>query len=258
MSRSPSLNTRALCLDLWLFIRKVSLNALAILVTLLLSAAALHAAGAWPGATFEQCGIRSFYMMTIEGVDPPRQPALQLLVFVLPILGIVFAGEGLVSATVLFLNRSQRLGEWNAVLASTYSGHVVICGMGQLGGTLAQGLYAAGHKVVAVELDEDLPHVVTTRRRGVPVIIGDMTLTETLAEANVRKAHCVVVCSGNDLANIETAITVKEMNPAAVVYARVFKKSLADKINAALRYDIRTFSPYATAAESILSQIDHG
>ncbi len=74
----------------------------------------------------------------------------------------------------------------------------------------------------------------------------------------MTKAQCVVVCSGNDLANIETAITVKEMNPEAVVYARVFKKSLADKINAALRYDIRTFSPYATAAESILSQIDRG
>jgi voltage-gated potassium channel Kch len=111
---------------------------------------------------------------------------------------------------------------------------------------------------VAVDLDEDLPHIVTARRRGVPVIIGDMTLPETLAEANVAKACCVVLCTGNDLANIEAAITVKELNPDAIVYARVFKKSLADKINAALRYDIRTFSPYATAAESILSQINGG
>ncbi|MBU0607345.1 MAG: NAD-binding protein [Armatimonadetes bacterium] len=252
------MNTRAVFIDLWLFIRKISLNALAILLTLLLSAALLYGADAWPDVTFLDCCIRSFYMMTLEGVDPPQQWVLELLVFILPALGIIFAAEGLVSATVLFLNRSQRLGEWNAVVASTYKDHIVICGMGQLGGTLSQGLHEAGRKVVAVDLDEDLPHIVTARRRGVPVIVGDMTLPETLAEANIQGARCVVVCSGNDLANIETAITVKEMNPEALVYARVFKKSLADKINAALRYDIRTFSPYATAAESILGQINGG
>jgi voltage-gated potassium channel len=134
------MNTRAYFIDLSLFIRKISLNALAIVLTLVLSALLLYSANAWPDATFEECCIRSFYMMTIESVEPPQQWYLQLFVFILPVLGLVFAAEGLVSATVLFLNRSQRLGEWNAVLASTYSNHTVICGMGQLGGTLSQGL----------------------------------------------------------------------------------------------------------------------
>jgi len=47
------------------------------------------------------------------------------------------------------------------------------------------------------------------------------------------------------------------MNPEADVYARVFDKSLADRTEAALKYDITTFGPYAAAAETILGQINH-
>jgi len=227
-------------------------------VTLLASTLVLYLAGAWGGASLLVCLVRSVYMMTIESVDPVSPWYLELLVFVLPLLGIIFAAEGLISATVLFLNRSQRVGEWNAVIASTYSGHTVVCGLGQLGGTLCQGLLESGHKVVAIDIDGELPDIVTARRRDIPVIIGDMTMAEVLVEANVAKAACVVVCSGDDLANIETAIMVREVNSGAAVYARVFKKSLADKINQALRYDITTFSPYATAAESILAQMQQG
>ncbi|MBP8954400.1 MAG: NAD-binding protein [Armatimonadetes bacterium] len=243
-------------MDLWLFVRRISLSATAIALTLILCATVLYLGEAWPGLTFLDCLVRALYMMTMEGVDPPRTWYLELLVFIMPLMGIVFAAEGLVGATVLFLNKSRRQGEWSAVVAATYSGHTVICGLGQLGGTICQGLIDAGRKVVGVEIDEDLPAVVTARRRGVPVVIGDMAELGALREANVEKACCVIVCSGNDLFNIEAAIAAKEMNPGAKVFARVFKKSFSDKINAALKYDIITFSPYATAAETILSQIN--
>lgn len=250
-----AINYRAYLLDLWLFLRKIAPSALAIALTLLASTMGLYLAGAWDGASLMICLVRSVYMMTLESVDPISPWYLEFLVLVLPLLGIIFAAEGLVGATVLFLNRSQRVGEWNAVIASTYSGHVVVCGLGQLGGTLCLGLLESGRRVVAIEVDDDLPPVVTARRRDIPVIIGDMTMAEVLAEANVAKATCVVACSGDDLANIETAIMAREVNTTAAIYARVFKKSLADKINQALRYDITTFSPYATAAESILGQL---
>jgi voltage-gated potassium channel Kch len=193
--------------------------------------------------------------MTIEGVDPPRVWYLEVLIFVMPILGIVLAAEGLVGATVLFLNKSRRQGEWNAVIASTYSQHTVVCGLGQLGEVLCLGLSGAGRQVVAVDIHEDQPAVVRTRREGVPVIVGDMTQPSTLTEANLAKACCIILCSRDDLANIEAAIVAKEMAPNVSVYARVFRKSLADRINSALRYDVVTFSPHATAAESILTQI---
>jgi len=247
---------RAYFRDFWLFIRRIAPNAGMIGLALLVSAALFYLASAWPGASYLDCLVRAFYMMTIESVEVPQAWYLEVFVFILPALGLLLAAQGVVAATVLFLNKSQRQGEWNAVLASTYRGHVVVCGLGQLGGTLCEGLFAAGRQVVGVELDEDLPAVVTARRRGISVIIGDMTLPETLAEANLGQACCAVMSSGDDLANLEAAIAAKEMNPQAVVYARVFKKSLADRINEALKYDIRTFSPYATAAGAILGEIN--
>lgn len=249
---------RAHCLDLWLFIRRVAPNALALLLVLLLSAAVLYFGHAWQEVSFLDCFVRAFYMMTLEGVEAPHQWYLELFVFLMPVLGLLLAAEGLVGATVLFLHKSQRLGEWSAVVAATYKGHTVVCGMGQLGGTICEGLRLAGKEVVGVEVDDDLPAVVTARRHGTPVVIGDMTQTDALAEANVARATCVIVCSGHDLFNLEAAIAAKEMNPAATVYARVVRKSLADKISAALKFDIITFSPYATAAETILAEINGG
>jgi voltage-gated potassium channel len=242
-------------LDLWLFLRKLSLNLIGIFVVLLLCATLFHFLDAWPGSTFMVDFTNAFYLMTLEGISPPQQWYLSIFVFILPVIGIMLAGEGLVSAFTLFLHRSLRQGEWNMIVASTYINHTVICGMGQLGCVVCQGLVSDGKLVVGVDLDEDEPGVVTARRAQIAVVIGDMTLTETLSEANVAKANCVVVCSGDDLANIETAIIAKEINPGAKVYARVFKKSLADKINTALKYDIITFSPYSTAAEAILAEI---
>lgn len=86
---------------------------------------------------------------------PPRTWYLELLVFVMPLMGIVLVAEGLVGATILLLNRSRRQGEWSAVVAATHSGHTVICGLGQLGGTICQGLIDAGRKVVGVQTGEE-------------------------------------------------------------------------------------------------------
>lgn len=246
---------RAHLLDLSLFVKRVAPNAAGILLLLALTVIVFRAADAWPGKSVWFYLKQALYIMSVEGSDFPDKWYLDLMVFIAPLLAALLAAEGLVSATILFLNKSRRLGEWSAVVAATYEGHTVICGMGQLGASLCSSLHEDGHQVVAVDIHDDIPGVVTARSRDIPVIIGDMTLRETLGLANVHRARCVIVCSGNDLANIETSISVKEVNQGAVVYARVFKKSLADRINEALRYDINTFSPYATAAEAIAREI---
>ena len=246
---------KANLIDFWLFARRVAPNALAILAVLLVSAALFHWLDAWPGASPAQCFVNVFYMMTGEAVEVTDRWYIELLVFVLPLLGLLLAAEGLISATVHFLNRSQRQGEWNAVVASTFEGHYVICGLGQFGIALCEGLHKAGIKVVVIDVSDDTVGVRTARQRGIPVILGDMSLPETLREANVQNACCVILCGGDDLANIEAAVAAKELNPGADVRARVYKKSLADRISEALNYDITMFSPYAEAAATLLGSI---
>jgi len=247
---------RAHVLDFWLLLRKIAPNATAILLVLLGAALFFQAVEAWREASLLNCFACAFYLMIGEAIELPDVWYLEVLVFLLPLAGVLLAAEGVISATVLFLNKSRRQGEWNMVVASTYKGHTVICGMRQLGSVLCEGLHSAGRKVVAVDVDEDLAAVVTARRRGIPVIIGDMSQPDTLAEANIRQASCVILCSGDDLANLEAAIAAKELNPDAEVHVRVYGKSLADRISAALQQDIHTFSPYASAAEMLLSQMN--
>lgn len=246
---------RAHLIDLWLFVRRISRNVLGIVILLLSAATAFYAADTWPESSFLDCFINAFYIMSLEAVELPDRWYLEVLILILPLLGMVLAGEALVSATTLFLNKSRRQGEWNAVVASTYRDHTVICGLGQFGLTLCNGLADAGEEVVVVEIDSDLAAVVTAKRRDVTAIIGDMTRRETLEEANIPRAKCVVMCSGDDLANIEASIVAREMNDTARVSARVVKESFARRINAALLNDIKTFSPYATAAQSILATL---
>jgi len=241
--------------DLGLFLRKVWLNAVVVLLVLLVSAMILYQADAWPDVPFTNYLVYSLYMMVLESVPPMSHSYLALFVILLPAAGLLLAAEGLVGAAVMFMHKSQRQGEWNAVIASTYKGHTVLCGLGQLGSLLCDGLHAAGRRLVVVDVDEDTPAVATARRQGIPVIIGDMTRRDTLADASIADAACVIICGGDDLANLEAATAAREMTGTATVYVRVLKKSLADQINKALRHDIISFSPYAAAAETILGEL---
>ena len=244
--------------DLWLFARRVTPSALAICAVLTVSAVILNHAHAWPEHSLLDCFVKAVYMMKGEAVDLPKQWWLELMVLLLPLVGLVLAAEGLVRATVLFVDRSQRQGEWNMVVASTYAGHTLVCGMGQFGATVCGGLLARGRKVVGVDLNEHLATVVTARRQKVPVIIGDMTNVETLMEANIKRACCVIISSGDDLSNIEAAIRVHDLNPGARLFVRLYKTSLADLIKEALRFEIETFSPDDSAARTILDTLEIG
>jgi len=246
---------RVYFLDFWLFLRKITLNLVVILCLLIGSGALLYLNEAWPDATFLECVINAFYIMTVECVPLPDRWYLEIMVLLLPIAALLVGAEALVGATVMFVNRRLRRGEWNKVVASTCKGHTVICGIGQLGLTLCELLHSAGRQVVAVDLDEDARGMATARGLGVPTLEGDMTVEGTLRDANVQAARYLMACSGNDLANLEAAIEAALINPDITVYARVYRASFASHINAALRQNINIFSPYSAAAEGILDEM---
>ena len=66
------------------------------------------------------------------------------------------------------------------------------------------------------------------RRKRVPVIIGDATLRETLQQAHVAKARAVIVATSADLANLEIALLVAELNEKQRVVVRLGDSVLAE------------------------------
>jgi Trk K+ transport system NAD-binding subunit len=112
-------------------------------------------------------------------------------------------------------------------------GHVVVCGLGNVGFRLVEELLAEGEQVVAVEWSRDNPFIATGRRLGAAVMVGDATVAEVLRQANTAGARAVVACTDNELANLEIALLVRDLKPTQRVVVRLSDPHLAQTLREA-------------------------
>nr|WP_131786700.1 NAD-binding protein [Protofrankia symbiont of Coriaria ruscifolia] len=114
------------------------------------------------------------------------------------------------------------------------SGHVVVCGLTNLGYRIAEQLHAAGVPVVVVEGRD----VTALRRRlqrwGVPVLADSTHTGEALLQASVRDAAALIACHDTDLDNLETALVATEIAPEVRLVVRVANTQLGEQLSAAL------------------------
>jgi Trk K+ transport system NAD-binding subunit len=112
--------------------------------------------------------------------------------------------------------------------------HVLVIGLGSVGMQVVQRLRAAGRPVVVVEKDEHNRRLGQVRALGVPVVIADATLPQTLESVSLRTASAVAVLTSDDLANLETGLTVRdqlgERFGSVPVVLRMFDSQLARSV----------------------------
>lgn len=134
------------------------------------------------------------------------------------------------------------------------AGHFVVCGLGNIGYRVVEELLASGHKVVVVESNRDNRFLASVRRTGAAVVPGDATLPEVLKQARAATARAVVVTSGQDLVNLETALLARELNPAQRVVVRLGDPDLARSLREAA--DVRlALSPPQLAAPAFVAAL---
>ena len=113
-------------------------------------------------------------------------------------------------------------------------GHVLVVGLGTIGLRVARQLRAAGRDVVVIEKSERNRHLGQLRALGVPVMIADATLPETLEAARLPAASAVAVLTSDDLANLETGLAIRDQLGARVertpVVLRIFDPQLARSV----------------------------
>jgi Trk K+ transport system NAD-binding subunit len=127
--------------------------------------------------------------------------------------------------------------------------HVVVCGLGNIGYRIVEQLHDLGVPVVAAELQETNRYLPAVRRLGVPVLVADIRLPETLQALHVDRARSVVVVTSSDIVNLETALNVQALNPEVRVVQRLFDPDLAARVERAFGIPISR-SPSALAAPS--------
>lgn len=165
----------------------------------------------------------------LRGADKPEWAKVFLSVLKL-------AGAALVAAfTAIFTNYliRARLGGALEVRRVPDGGHVVVCGIGNIGYRVIEELTAIGERVVGIDKVNDNPFIATCRRKGVPAFVGDATVAEVLKQARADTAKAVLAVTSSELHNLEIALLVREMNPAQRVIVRLTDPQFAQALREA-------------------------
>jgi len=191
----------------------------------------------------------------------PEPWYLQMFLFLMPIIGIVLLSAGAANLGVKLFNKSARGQDWEVALASTYSDHVIVCGLGKLGYRVTLQLLEFGQSVVAVEREADKDFIALARERDVPVIIGDARQREVLRKAGVERASAVVCSTQDELANLDIALDARELHPDIKVVLRMFDETLASKVEKGFgihtAFSMSALSAPAFAAAATRAHIDY-
>lgn len=193
----------------------------------------------------------SWMMLFAEPLfNPPATWYLELAGGFYPLLGIVLIGEGVVRFAMLMTSRRRGEKEWMKVKASTYRDHVVLCGLGHLGIRVLQQLIHIDRDVVAIEKDPGCANLEQARATGAPVLVRDMKDDQTLIEAGVPHARCIIIATNDDMANVEVALDARRLNPTIRISMRQYDQKLAGKFKDAFGIDF-AFSSSALAAAAV-------
>jgi Trk K+ transport system NAD-binding subunit len=162
--------------------------------------------------------------ITLRNAPAPLQvygASLMLLGATLLTLFLAFVTDAIIGA---------RLAGAGVAMTQRLRGHVVVCGLGNVGYRVVEEIASLGLPVAATEIDSDAPFVAAARRLGVPTLIEDARASETLRSLHVDTARCLVVATNDDVANLETALNALALNPDLRVVLRLFDPDLAARV----------------------------
>jgi Trk K+ transport system NAD-binding subunit len=145
------------------------------------------------------------------------------------LLGVVFSYLASVATT-------SRLEERMGRRAKRLSGHVVVAGLGTVGYRVERLLFELGVPVAVIDRAPD-PRFVDAVGERVPVLSGDVRVSENLQRAGVQDAFCLVACTDDDLTNVAACMEARRINPDIRTVARIFDERLAARVAGAFGID---------------------
>jgi voltage-gated potassium channel len=121
--------------------------------------------------------------------------------------------------------------------------HVIICGYGRVGRSVAAEFRATGTPHVVVDVTPE--SVELAERDGTPVVHGDGTEDSDLQRAAIDRARGLVASVDSDEKNLYITLSARAQRPDLVIVARASNESAAEKIR--LAGANRVVQPYSHA-----------
>ncbi|GIF48947.1 Trk K+ transport system NAD-binding subunit [Asanoa ferruginea] len=177
-------------------------------------------------------------------VEVDKGVVVQLMQIVLTVAGLALVP--LITAAVVDAMVKARLALSAGRLAVPREDHVVVVGLGNVGTRVIRQLHNLGVEVVAIDKVTDPRGAVVAKQLGIPVIVGDAALEETLVEASVGTCRALVVVSTDDVTNLQAALNGRALQPDLRVVLRLFDGDLAQRIRS-------TFSIFRSHSVSYLA-----
>ncbi len=118
-----------------------------------------------------------------------------------------------------------------ATRAFGVQGHVIVCGYGRSGQSLARLLEA--ERVPFIALDHDPRRVRAAASAGDPVVFGDATRVEVLTAAGVQRARAVVISFAHSASALKILAAVQRVRPDAPVIVRTLDDGDLDRLREA-------------------------
>jgi hypothetical protein len=145
--------------------------------------------------------------------------AFAVVVFSALVLAGVWIGETVLSTAFGGRMREELERVQTQRAIDETENHVVICGYGLFGRTIADHVTTDGRQVVAVENDADVFE--RMEPNGVLPVEGDARNESVLREAGIDRADAVVAAIDDSNANIQIAITASQIAPDVRLVVRV-------------------------------------
>jgi Trk K+ transport system NAD-binding subunit len=148
--------------------------------------------------------------------------------------------EGIVNARLALAGGKIRLPD---------ADHIVLVGLGSVGTGVLRQLTDLGLDVVAIDRNPDARGAKVAERLGVPFIVGDAALEETLRAAAIATAQALVVVSTDDITNLQAALNARSVRPDLRVVLRLFDDDFARRVQIAFNINLsRSVSRLAAPA----------
>lgn len=172
-----------------------------------------------------------FGIVAVNGIlDPTTAQVLLVVITVSMTLTPIFANLGKKIAVALekyAISRPESMIEETLDLRH----HVLICGYGRVGHTVARLLEVEDMNYVAIDSDSFLAS--RERKRGTPVYYGDTTRVHVLNALGIQRARAVIVTHNDTRVALQTITTIRELNRELPIIARAKNIEQVQKLEAA-------------------------
>lgn len=166
-------------------------------------------------------------------IVPHSGPGRIFLLLILVVgVGIVAYSMGVIISVFVENQISKVLGrnKMKEKIAGL-SNHIIVCGAGRVGQSVAHILKLESAPYVLIDMDEEL--IDELQQKGELAMVGDATMDEILMEAGLDRAQGIVSALSNDAYNVYVVLSARTINPGLKIVARAERPETVEKLQRA-------------------------